>query len=57
MLDWLAWDKQSLVQDKLIWTCEHITTWKTGFGNRHRLPLVTGNAPVIDPVLQISQER
>jgi hypothetical protein len=28
---------------------------KTPFGNGHRLPLVTGNAPVTDQVLQISQ--
>jgi hypothetical protein len=34
-----------------------LTTWKTRFGNRHRLPLVTGNAPVTDQVLQIRQER
>jgi hypothetical protein len=33
------------------------TTWKTRFGNVHRLPLVMGNAPVTDQVLQISQER
>jgi hypothetical protein len=33
------------------------TTWKTGFGNGRRSPLVTGNAPVTDQVLQISQER
>jgi hypothetical protein len=31
--------------------------WKTRFGNGHRLTLVTGNAPVTDQVLQISQER
>jgi hypothetical protein len=30
---------------------------KTGFGNWRRSPLVTGNAPVTDQVLQISQER
>jgi hypothetical protein len=30
---------------------------KTGFGNGHRSPLVTSNAPVTDQVLQISQER
>jgi hypothetical protein len=29
---------------------------KTGFGNGSRSPLVTGNAPVTDQVLQISQE-
>jgi hypothetical protein len=29
---------------------------KTHFGNGHRSPLVTGNAPVTDQVLQISQE-
>jgi hypothetical protein len=34
-----------------------VTTWKTGLGNGRRLPLVTGNAPVTDQVLQISQER
>jgi hypothetical protein len=34
-----------------------LTTWKTHFGSGHRLPLVTGNAPVTDQVLQISQER
>jgi hypothetical protein len=33
------------------------TTWKTGFGNGRRSPLVMGNAPVTDQVLQISQER
>jgi transposase InsO family protein len=33
------------------------TTWKTGFGNRLRSPLVTGNAPVTNQVLQIRQER
>jgi hypothetical protein len=33
------------------------TTWKTRFGNRHRLPLVTGKALVTDQVLLISQER
>jgi hypothetical protein len=33
------------------------TTLKTRFGNGHRSPLVTGNAPVTDQVLQISQER
>jgi hypothetical protein len=33
------------------------TTWKSGFGNGRRLPLVTGNVPVTDQVLQISQER
>jgi hypothetical protein len=32
-------------------------TWKTAFGNGRRSPLVTGNAPVTDQVLQISQER
>jgi hypothetical protein len=36
---------------------ENNTTWKTGFGNGRRSPLVTGNAPVTDQVLQISQER
>jgi hypothetical protein len=36
---------------------EEDTTWKTGFGNRRRSPFVTGNAPVTDQVLQISQER
>jgi hypothetical protein len=30
---------------------------KTHFGNRHRLPLVTGKALVTDQVLQMSQER
>jgi hypothetical protein len=30
---------------------------KTHFGNGHRLPLVMGNAPITDQVLQISQER
>jgi hypothetical protein len=30
MLYWLAWDKQSLVQDKLIWTCEHVHVWDRG---------------------------
>jgi hypothetical protein len=30
---------------------------KTGFGNGCRSPLVMGNAPVTDQVLQISQER
>jgi hypothetical protein len=30
---------------------------KTHFGNRHRLLLVTGKAPVNDHVLQMSQER
>jgi hypothetical protein len=33
------------------------TTWKTRFGNGCRSPLVTGNAPVTDQVLQITQER
>jgi hypothetical protein len=33
------------------------TTWKNSFGNGRRPPLVTGNAPVTDQVLQISQER
>jgi hypothetical protein len=33
------------------------TTWKTSFGNGRRSPLVTGNAPVTDQVLQISQEK
>jgi hypothetical protein len=33
------------------------TTWKTGFDNGHRSPLVMGNAPVTDQLLQISQER
>jgi hypothetical protein len=33
------------------------TTWKTAFDNGRRSPLVTGNAPVTDQVLQISQER
>jgi hypothetical protein len=33
------------------------TKWKTHFGNGHRLPLVTGNAPVTNQVLQISHER
>jgi hypothetical protein len=35
----------------------HATTWKTGFGNGRRSPLVTGNVPITDQVLQISQER
>jgi hypothetical protein len=30
---------------------------KTGFGNRRRSPLVAGNAPVANQVLQIIQER
>jgi hypothetical protein len=30
---------------------------KIHFGNGHIFPLVTGNAPVTDQVLQISQER
>jgi hypothetical protein len=30
---------------------------KTDFGNGRRSPLVMGNAPVTDQVLQISQER
>jgi hypothetical protein len=30
---------------------------KTGFGNGRRSPLVMGNAPVTDQVLQISPER
>jgi hypothetical protein len=30
---------------------------KTHFGNGCRSPLVTGNAPITDQVLQISQER
>jgi hypothetical protein len=30
---------------------------KNGFGNRCRTPLVTGNVPITDQVLQISQER
>jgi hypothetical protein len=33
------------------------TTWKTHFGNGHRLPLVTGKAPITGQVLQMSQER
>jgi hypothetical protein len=33
------------------------TTWKTDLGNRRISPLVMGNAPVTDQVLQISQER
>jgi hypothetical protein len=32
------------------------TTWKTVFGNGCRSPLLTGNAPVTNQVLQISQE-
>jgi hypothetical protein len=34
-----------------------ITMWKIGFSNGRRSPLVTGNAPVTDQVLQISQEK
>jgi hypothetical protein len=32
-------------------------TWKIAFGNGRRSPLVMGNAPITDQVLQISQER
>jgi hypothetical protein len=46
----------TLVEKKAV--CESLcTTWKTGFANGRRSPLVTGNAPVTDQVLQISQER
>jgi hypothetical protein len=48
VVDWATLDFLRKDQD---------TTWKTGFGNGRRSPLVTGNAPVIDQVLQISQRK
>jgi hypothetical protein len=30
MLDWLAWDKQSLALDKSTWTCEYVHVWDRG---------------------------
>jgi hypothetical protein len=49
--------KSSLELRASLWPIRWFTTWKTAFGNGRRSPLVMGNAPVTDQVLQISQER
>jgi hypothetical protein len=53
----IIWFRRCMRRDKGKYLVQNSTTWKTRFGNRHRLPLVTGNVPVTDQVLQISQER
>jgi hypothetical protein len=49
--------QQGLVGDAIANPSRIFTMWKTHFSNGHRSPLVTGKAPIIDHVLQMSQER